>query len=191
MSLRILGGKLKGLALESPPESLTRPTSTMLRRKIFDSHQNLENFCFIDLCAGSGSVGIEALSRGASKIVLVEKNYQALNILQKNKLKVLEKLPSASIQVDKSDVLKWLANNLEKLTKATILFFDPPYEDKAFYEKVIELILNSSFAGELWIESCRQKGLTLEKLEKHIEKEFDKVYWQGTSFLAICSFFKG
>lgn len=191
MSLRILGGVLKGLSLESPPESLTRPTSTMLRRKIFDSHQDMEDAIFVDLCAGSGSVGIEAISRGAAKAILVEKNFQALSALQKNKVKVLQKAPDASLQIDKSDILKWLNQNLEKLSSETILFFDPPYEDKLLYEKVIELILNSSFTGELWIESCRQKGLTLEKLEKLLGKNFDKVYWQGTSFLGICSFFKG
>ena len=75
MPLRILGGKAKGQLLKSPPEnSITRPTSVMLKRKFFDAFQDLGEAHFYDLCAGSGSVGIEAWSRGVKQVELVEKH---------------------------------------------------------------------------------------------------------------------
>ena len=76
MSVKILGGPLKGLDLKVCDSKTLRPTSVMLRRKIFDSHQNLEGFFFVDACAGTGAVGIEAFSRGAQKSYFFENNSQ-------------------------------------------------------------------------------------------------------------------
>lgn len=193
MSLKILGGRLRSLSMLMPPESLTRPTSTMLRRRIFDSRQDLSGSVFIDLCAGSGSVGLEAFSRGASPVYLIEKNANAFSIIKKNVASAIKIDPaSKNILCEKSDTLKWLAHYLESLTNRdeTIIFFDPPYEEKSLYEETIKLVINSGFAGEFWIESCRQKGFEPTKIEQMLGKTFNKVYWQGTSYLGICSFSK-
>lgn len=188
MSLKILGGRLRGLSLVSPPENITRPTSTMLRRRIFDSHQDMQGVVFIDLCAGSGSIGFEAYSRGAKEIHFVEKNFQAVSSVKKNILNA-EKLTSDdnAFHLHKSDGLKWLKTFLaqEQETKNVVIFFDPPYEEKTLYEDIIKTLKNSSFAGEFWIESCRQKGLAPETIIRWWGEDFSKLYWQGTSYLGI------
>lgn len=190
MSLKILGGRLRGLSLVSPPENITRPTSTMLRRRIFDSHQDMQGITFLDLCAGSGSVGFEAYSRGAQKIFFIENHFHALTALKKN-VASAQKLAGdeRAFIVQKSDSLKWLKSFLgeKRETQNIVIFFDPPYEEKTLYEDIIKAIKNSSFAGELWIESCRQKGLAPETITEWWGEDFSKLYWQGTSYLGICS----
>lgn len=188
MSLKILGGRLRGLSLVSPPEKITRPTSTMLRRRIFDSYQNMQGIIFFDLCAGSGSIGFEAYSRGAKEVHFVEKNYHALTALKKN-ITSAQKLSgdAKAFHLDKSDSLKWLKTFLakEQETKNMVIYFDPPYEEKTLYEDIIKTLKNSSFAGEFWIESCRQKGPAPETISEWWGEEFSKLYWQGTSYLGI------
>jgi 16S rRNA (guanine966-N2)-methyltransferase len=82
MSIKILGGVAKGFTLVTPSESITRPTSVLLKRRLFDFYQNLNGHYFIDLCAGSGSIGIEAASRGAYPVLLVESNPKAYKVIQ-------------------------------------------------------------------------------------------------------------
>ena len=65
MSIKILAGELKGMGIAVPSSDQLRPTSIMLRKKIFDASQGLDIRWFVDLLAGSGSVGLEAVSRGA------------------------------------------------------------------------------------------------------------------------------
>jgi hypothetical protein len=74
MSIQILGGLARGRTLDVPTGNLIRPTSVMLRRRLFDARQDMSSFHFYDLCSGSGSVGIEAWSRGAEALFLNEKN---------------------------------------------------------------------------------------------------------------------
>ena len=77
--MQIIGGLAKGHGLCVPRG--IRPTSTLLKRKLFDSHQTWEAVNFIDLCAGSGSVGLEAWSRGAKSVCLVEQGAQPIGPL--------------------------------------------------------------------------------------------------------------
>ena len=85
MSITIIAGFAKGLKLQVPSRGV-RPTSVMLKRKIFDSNAGrLESFDrFVDLCSGSGAIGLEAISRGAQKLLSVEKNRSPFEILRKN-----------------------------------------------------------------------------------------------------------
>ena len=69
MSVKILGGFARGLNLLVPKGDLIRPTSIMLKRRVFDFFQRMDDKIFIDLCAGSGAVGLEAWSRGAQKFI--------------------------------------------------------------------------------------------------------------------------
>src|SRR5687767_5614459 len=93
MSLRILGGKAKGLPLLLPPEGITRPTSSLLRRRPFDFRQDWDGWCFVDLCAGSGSMGLEAWSRGARQVLLVEAHPKVLDLLGRNLAALKERCP--------------------------------------------------------------------------------------------------
>jgi 16S rRNA (guanine966-N2)-methyltransferase len=197
MSLNILGGLIKGHSLLVPPENLTRPTAAQLKRRIFDSNQNLSGVRFIDLCAGSGSVGIEAWSRGADQVILVEHNKKVMSFLTKNLKKINEKfddeLKERPIELVTDFSEKWLKKKWEKSydSENTIIYLDPPYEKIKVYEKVIESLLSGDFSGELWLEGCRQKGKEYSHWCTMLPDATFKVYEQGTSFIIRFIFGKG
>ncbi|MFG1592092.1 RsmD family RNA methyltransferase [Halobacteriovorax sp. CON-3] len=189
MAINILGGHARGHALFVPPESITRPTSVMLRRKFFDAHQDLTNCLFVDLFAGSGAMGFEALSRGAKKVVLVDDHPKVLNVLKKNKAQISKKVDTVELSIIKQKAQAYLKTSLSYLESASVefdesyIFIDPPYELKDVYLECLKLLKESSFSGEVWIESDRQKGILEADLKKH-SLTFSKVYKQGTSYIA-------
>lgn len=191
MSINILGGVAKGFTLVTPHESITRPTSVLLKRRLFDFFQNLEGYHFIDLCAGSGSMGLEALSRGADKADLIESNPKAFKVLQTNSKKFKEKFSNVDVSYYKQDFTKWLTNfflsyeNLSSEEKESyILFFDPPYEKVELYNQFFELVKNNKFKGTVIVEACRQKTMPQEQFSQTYG-EPDRNYQQGTSFLYL------
>jgi 16S rRNA (guanine966-N2)-methyltransferase len=189
MALKILQGQAKDLSLVAP-SSGTRPTSVLLRRKIFDAHQDMSDSVFIDCCAGTGAMGLEAASRGASKVVLIEASRQAFSTLKKNSANLQKRMPEAYIELHAQTCQKWLEKNLEHWNSSqTIIFLDPPYEHKQTYFDVIRLFKECGRSGQLWLESDRQKGLLLPELEApEVLGAAKRVYKQGTSFIALWSF---
>lgn len=156
MSLRILGGNLKGLTL-TVNDKVTKPTGVMLKRKIFDARQRLDGYRFIDLCAGSGSIGYEALSRGASPVFLVENNFIAnkniLNALNEIRKRHIEMVNFDEISISRQSADQWLQENVKNLKiPKTIIFFDPPYDNYDLYRSVFDILKNSSYKGEFWVE---------------------------------------
>ena len=196
MSINILGGVAKGFSLATPHDSITRPTSVLLKRRLFDFFQTLHGFEFIDLCAGSGSMGLEAVSRGAENLVLVESNTKAFQILKLNVKAIEDKFKFQNIKLVKSSFHKWLNSFFEdyqlrslEQRRETIIFFDPPYEQVIFYQEFFHMIKTNFFKGIVIVEACRQK--TME--EKVFLQEFgqpDRYYRQGTSFLYLYDYNK-
>src|SRR5258708_11262532 len=83
--MRIIAGSLRSRTLQAPPGVATRPTSDRLRETLFNVlAPRIEGAAFLDLYAGSGAVGIEALSRGAERVVFVERAAPALRVLREN-----------------------------------------------------------------------------------------------------------
>lgn len=192
MSINILGGRLKGLPLFCPDTLDLRPTSVILRRKIFDANQSMEGRIFIDACAGIGSMGIEALSRGADHAVFIEKHAETAKVLKENIRQARSRDESVSSESYKKDILKWLPYFFKEYAESTnkedyIIFLDPPYEKVELYASVISLLKENQFIGTLWVEACRQKTMSSEKLEEMTGK-FDKLYKQGTSYLGVKDF---
>lgn len=191
MSIYILGGHAKGHALLVPGGDQTKPTSVMLRRKFFDSKQDCSGLIFVDLFAGTGSVGLEALSRDAYEVNFCEKDRNAFRILTKNIESIRPKIPDARVEHYQSDSLKWLGNflsrykNFDDDKKAnTIIYIDPPYELKNLYIKCLETLRESDFQGEVWIESDRQKGYELSEYD-NLGFQTSKVFKQGTSYIVL------
>jgi len=187
MSLKILGGSLKGLNVEVYGQ--IRPTSVMLRRRLFDWRQNLAGWNFIDLCAGSGAIGLEALSRNATKVTWVENNHKVFKTLISNTTTAQKKLNTTfnKDQIQNTTALKFLENlklNASDLsTSSTILFLDPPYSDLELYKSVIEM-LTPWFTGEIWVESDRQKGISEKELSR-VLTNIRPTFYQGTNFIFI------
>src|SRR5947199_845397 len=84
-ALRIIAGKYRGRRLKSPPTQQTRPTSDRLRETLFNIlAPRIEGARFLDLCAGSGAVGIEALSRGAAHVTFVDQSRKMCTLIEAN-----------------------------------------------------------------------------------------------------------
>lgn len=129
MFLRITAGRLKGRRL-TVPGTLVRPTEEKVRAALFNtlySLRELESSVFLDLFAGSGAVGVEALSRGCRKAVFVDRDRRTIAHLQ-GQLTLLEvAADSTTVQAD-----SFAATLKDKLTEpADIIFIDPPYEERA------------------------------------------------------------
>lgn len=195
MSLTLLGGIAKGYSLVVPKGDTVRPTSVMLRRKVFDANQDLSGTIFIDLCAGTGAVALEAWSRGASQCMLIESDSKVYKVLVQN-IKNLEKrfqeeVEDREIQTKCIKALNWLKqfqNTYEQWSEQkkanTIIFFDPPYENKDLYQDIVSFSLREWFKGRIWIESDRQKGLSSDFWQSFGD-QFTKTYIQGTSYIAV------
>ena len=195
MSVEILGGLARGFLVQVPKGDLIRPTSVLLKRRIFDSWQNLEGYIFIDLCAGSGAIGLEALSRGAQKTVFIEKEPSVLKILNNNISKFNERYGEHDFQVLKDDFKKWLPKFIDAYSswnnstqENTILFFDPPYEIKEFYDFFVKTVMQGTwFKGYVWIESDQKKGVSLDFFDQFKEISI-KNYEQGSRYICVFSF---
>lgn len=163
MSIKILGGMARGFNLSTPKADTTKPTSVLVRRKIFDWRQNLSGYYFIDLFAGSGAIGFEALSRGAEKVILNDSLKLAWSAMKQNKesFSAAFKIPPDQLHIFNHDALAWINKELAFQfpdTSEVILYLDPPYEKHGLYLQVLDLLREKAFAGEVWVESDRLKG---------------------------------
>ena len=123
MTLRIIAGHLKGRPLKTPKGPSTRPTQGMLREAVFNICQNrIEGANFLDVYAGSGAMAFEAISRGASHAVLIEKNKIAISCIKEN-IKILQ--IERQIEVITADAVTSV-KRIER--KFDIVYIDPPYE---------------------------------------------------------------
>jgi 16S rRNA (guanine966-N2)-methyltransferase len=133
--MNITAGKYKGHKIKAPDENITRPTLSKVRMSVFNTLQAMMNFydsSFFDMFSGSGIMGLEALSRGFSKIVMIEQNKKVYSIIKSN-IKSFEK--ENDIKVILGDSLK-LAPKYNK--EFDIVYIDPPYFS-GVYEKSLEI----------------------------------------------------
>ncbi len=132
MAVIIMGGAYKGRRLLTHTRaSLIRPTSGKVREALFSSlGEALAGEEFVDLYAGSGAGGLEALSRGASRAHLVERHPQSWALLKANCKAVLGEGPEAGAAVPvKEDALGWCARMREEGKSFAYVFADPPFAD--------------------------------------------------------------
>jgi 16S rRNA (guanine966-N2)-methyltransferase len=122
--LRLTGGEFRGRSIQAPEGDRTRPTQAKLRQALFNSLQaTVPDAKVLDLFAGSGALGFEALSRGAAQVVAVESNRSAIKLISKNAdtLAVRDRLVIVDDPVEKS----W--PRLKALAPFDVVLADPPY----------------------------------------------------------------
>ena len=136
--MRVIAGKFRSRLLTAPRGLDTRPTSDRLRETLFNVlTPRISGSIFLDLYAGSGAVGIEALSRGAQQVTFVENAEPALRAIRTN-LSALNILGGYALEARTATAaLKRLA--LAERT-VNLVFLDPPYADAAEYESVMNLL---------------------------------------------------
>jgi 16S rRNA (guanine966-N2)-methyltransferase len=125
--MQITGGRFRGIQLRSTPSQKVRPTARRVRERLFWLlAKRIEGARFIDLCAGSGVVGIEALSRGAAHATFIDRSALACAFVQMN-LDACD-VPREQSAVVVSSAFKFLRESIERgHTPWDIAFFDPPY----------------------------------------------------------------
>jgi 16S rRNA (guanine966-N2)-methyltransferase len=184
MSLKILGGFARGLSLKLPDPHVTRPTGALLKRKLFDWRQSWEKRCFVDLCAGTGSMGLEASSRGAQKIWLNERNKNAFKILQQNSENVLKSVAAfdfyPQMELTQKDFRLIAEEDIFRFagTMELTLFFDPPYEDKLSYAEFLKMFSLKNI--EIIMEYSKLQTGT--ELQERLMQCFDSSRYQYKEF---------
>jgi len=177
--MRIIAGKLKGYSLHLPKNKITRPLKDRARENIFNllTHSNIMSFQFdksyiLDLYAGSGSFGLECLSRQAKSVFFVEKEKSTIKILEKNieKLKVKKK---AEIFFD--DVFDQIKKQGVMSSKFDLIFCDPPFNDTNV-KKLIELIFDNNLLKENGIIILHRNLSTREKFPNYFSILDERIY---------------
>jgi 16S rRNA (guanine966-N2)-methyltransferase len=131
--MRVIGGEFRSRRLKSIPGLATRPTPDRLRETLFDIlGARVEGTVFLDAYAGTGAVGIEALSRGAARAVFIEKSKNAVKVLREN-------LASLGVEGRALVVLGTVMSSIAA-HKAEIVFLDPPYERESQYASAVWLL---------------------------------------------------
>ena len=131
--MRIIAGEFRSRRLKSIPGAATRPTSDRLRETLFDIlAPRIEGATFLDAYAGTGAIGMEALSRGAGHAVFLERNRAALEAIRQN-------LASLGIEARATVVAGPVLVTLPKY-RADIVFLDPPYDLEREYGAVLEVL---------------------------------------------------
>jgi 16S rRNA (guanine966-N2)-methyltransferase len=136
--MRVIAGKYRSRTLRSLKGLELRPTTDRLRETLFNVLGPLiQDSFFVDCFAGTGAVGIEALSRGAREVIFIEKHRPAVAVIRKN----LDSLGIRDgVEIRSGDAL----DELEKLSKRKLLpdfiYFDPPYKLAAEYENILEFL---------------------------------------------------
>ena len=166
--LRVSGGEARGRRLRAPKN--IRPTQGMVRQAIFNIvGPRIEGAEVLDLFAGSGALGIEALSRGAARVTFVDQQPRGLAILRQN----LDALGfKARAQVVRGDVVRWLEASPDAIKSATFVFLDPPYEDVVLDRALNVLDREVTEATVLAEHSRRQTLPTLSRLRLDRERRY-------------------
>lgn len=142
--MRVIAGSARSLKLEAPVGMDTRPTTDRIKETLFNMLQmDIPGCRFLDLFAGSGAIGIEAISRGAKEAVFIENDKKAMDCIMKN-LEHTRFLEQATVM--KQDVFVAL-QTLEYKGAFDIIFMDPPYNQE-LEQRVLEYLTMSSLVDE-------------------------------------------
>jgi 16S rRNA (guanine(966)-N(2))-methyltransferase RsmD len=176
-TLKILGGEFKGLSLQSPTGNKTRPTQAILRQAVFNiSQQEVEGSHFLDLFAGSGAMGLEALSRQAKRAVFVEKDPSAAKCIRAN-IKALHVEQLAELLVrDHLTALKELA---KRNLSFEIIYIDPPYaKGSSMIQELFTFLENHSLiapGARLFLEESSQ-GEEFQLTDSRLRKKDSRCF---------------
>jgi 16S rRNA (guanine966-N2)-methyltransferase len=157
--MRVIAGKYKSRRLEAPPGMKTRPTSDRLRETLFNVVAPLVgDSVWLDLFAGSGAVGIEALSRGAQSVYFVESASAAARTIRKNLQTLAIGEGAEVIERDVSVALRMLDS---QAVSCDFIFLDPPYRKMGDYEQVLGFLSQSQL--------LKPQSLVIAEHDKHFD----------------------
>ena len=178
--MRIVGGKYRHRLIVYPDDAThTRPTKDRVREAIFSAVGDITNYNVLDLYAGSGAMGIEALSRGASHCVFVDNSVIAIKTIKENVTNL--KIPNEEYEIIKNRDL--IALDLLK-QKFDLIILDPPYEEGQ-YEMIVDLLKQKDLLSENAIIVMEaNRPIILENIDYKKNKEYHYgeimvfIYWR-------------
>jgi len=183
--MKIISGKFKGTNFFGPKSKKIRPLKNMVRESIFNFliHSNkisfkLEGANVLDLYSGTGSFGLECLSRFANKIVFVEKEKEAIKILEKNIRKIKQ---NKKIKIFVNDALSLIKKKNLNL-QFNLIFCDPPFKDNNI-EMLIELIFHNNLLQKNGIIILHRNKNIIDKMPNYFNIIDERIY--GVSKIII------
>jgi 16S rRNA (guanine966-N2)-methyltransferase len=180
--MRIISGKFGSRPLNKFKGEEIRPTSDRLRETLFNVLGPLVvEALFVDCFAGTGAVGLEALSRGARQVIFIENDAKARGLIQKN-VELLK--AQAGIEVISGDALKSLEKLSQRRLLIDLLFLDPPYRDSGAYRSLLAFLDTAKLLapeGRIIVEH----PLKMEMPSHMVNLERSRVLVQGDSALSF------
>jgi len=145
--VRIIGGKWRSRVLRFPPAAQLRPTPDRVRETLFNwLGQRLDGLACLDLFAGSGALGFEALSRGAARVVMVERDRAVAQALRAS----ARELQAAGAEIVEGDALKYLERTTERFD---VVFLDPPFASDLAAKALAMLPAHLAEGSRVYVES--------------------------------------
>jgi 16S rRNA (guanine966-N2)-methyltransferase len=186
--MRVIAGRLGGRRLSAPRGRTTRPTSDRVREALFSMLGELDGASVLDLFAGTGALGIEALSRGAARALFVEREAAAVTVLKRNLEQLELALPEAQIRV--GDALAALRTARGAGETYDLVFVDPPYSQARELERGLSALLPVLLAPDarvvvesdrrapaelpLDVAQCKRYGDTTITIYRHVTEDNDE-----------------
>lgn len=182
--MRIIAGKFRSLPIVAPKGWKTRPTSDRLRETLFNVlAPAIPHAIFADLFAGTGAVGIEALSRGAAQVYFAEHEASALAALHANLKKVRA---GAEARVEPGGTQALLQRLAQQGTMLDIVFLDPPYSDRPAYQATLDTLSRHPILSRnatVIVEHSRRDSVA-DIIARHFQPY--RVLEQGEAALTFC-----
>ena len=176
--MRIIGGNLRGKKILNPTDKSTRPLKDMVRESIFNiiehsknEYVELNNAKVLDLFSGTGSFGIECLSRGAKKVIFFENYINSIKILKKNLDLLNLNKQSKIIEKDAYNITQTQNN----LVKFDLIFLDPPFKDNKL-NQLIEKIKQMKIASKKTLIIIHRNKKISENISKDLIISKEKNY---------------
>lgn len=185
--VRVIAGEFRSRKLGTLDGQATRPTSDRLKETLFNLVQSrIAGAAFLDCFAGSGSIGIEALSRGAGFVLFVEESPRAVKVIRQN-LALLGEDNTARCQILGQKAQAALKSLARSGRKFDIVFLDPPYADSDQYPRVFEQLQNCELlSDEALLVAEHSKFVVLPEQVMHLERR--REVRQGDSVLSLYHF---
>ena len=182
---QIIGGMASGIKLNVPAGNSVRPSLASSRKALFDSIGPLNSMYFVDVFAGSGAMGLEAASRGAKKVLFIEKSAKFADGINSNIEKVRKAGVDSEMLVVTSDILD-MAGRLESMGSPDFVFCDPPYAESAdYFRRIIDDAKFAKCFGKsilIW-EFPNEKGFKFPLLSSEFWKLVKKRNFGGAEFV--------
>lgn len=180
--MRIIAGKFKGKILSEFELNSTRPTADMVREALFDKigYKTIDAE-FLDLFAGTGAVGIEALSRGAKNCYFVDESKEAIKIINKNLLSI----KAQNYNILNTSFENALTNFKNNSKKFDVIFLDPPYASD-FAEHAIQFVYENKLLNPNGIVVWEHDNLKIPYIEQNFSNFKTKKY--GKKYLTYFDF---